>query len=54
MGVSLSPDNGVRYEELFHKADQALYAAKQDGKNRYYFYNDSMQKLLSVLSPMDN
>lgn len=54
MGVSLSPENAVDYEELFHMADQALYAAKSKGKDRYIFYNESMKELLSVLSPMDH
>lgn len=54
MGIALLPENGTEYDQLFHAADQALYAAKRDGKNRYYFYQDSMKELLSVLSPMDH
>lgn len=54
MGIALAPENGVKYEKLFHAADQALYAAKKDGKNRYCFYDDSLEGLLSVLSPMDH
>ena len=33
-----------------HRADQALYAAKQLGRDRCCFYEDSMAGLLSVLS----
>ncbi len=54
MGIALFPENGADYNALFHAADQALYAAKRDGKDRYYFYDDSMKELLSVLSPMDH
>lgn len=54
MGVSLFPQNGTDYEELFHTADQALYSAKKNGRDQYHFYNESMHELLSVLSPMDN
>lgn len=54
MGIALAPEDGVEYEALFRAADQALYAAKKNGKDRYCFYDDSMQALLSVLSPMDH
>ena len=54
MGIALAPENGVEYDVLFHAADQALYAAKKAGKNRYCFYYDSLKGLLSVLSPMDH
>lgn len=54
MGVALAPEHGRDYEFLFHQADQALYAAKRNGKDRYCFYNESMSELLSVLSEMDN
>ncbi|RHV85844.1 diguanylate cyclase [Lachnospiraceae bacterium OF09-33XD] len=50
MGVSLVPIHATEYEDLFHCADQALYAAKQKGRNCYCIYDDSMNSLLSVLS----
>ncbi|WP_418427810.1 diguanylate cyclase [Anaerotruncus massiliensis (ex Liu et al. 2021)] len=53
MGIALSPENGTQYDAFFHAADQALYVAKKGGKDRYRFYDDSMQGVLSVLSPMD-
>ena len=53
MGIALAPENGLEYDTLFHAADQALYAAKQAGKNQYCFYNNSMNQMLSALSPMD-
>ena len=53
MGVAQAPKDGQKYEQLFHHADQALYAAKQEGRKRYCYYDDSMRGLLSVLSPMD-
>ncbi len=54
MGVSLFPEHGTNYENLFSCADQALYAAKKNGKMQYCFYDKSIQGFLSVLSPMDN
>ena len=42
VGVSVYPRDGKTYEELFHNADKALYYAKEQGKNGYAFYNDTM------------
>lgn len=38
IGISLFPDDGNSYEELYKKADIALYKAKKGGKDRYEFY----------------
>ena len=54
MGVSIYPKDGKNYELLFHRADQALYAAKKRGKRQCCFYSDEVQGTLSVLSPMEN
>ena len=54
MGGSIAPKDGKNYELLFHRADQALYAAKQHGRKRYCFYDDSVRGTLSVLSPMES
>lgn len=37
IGVSLYPENGSRLEELYAKADHALYEAKRAGKNQFKF-----------------
>ncbi|MEA4933383.1 MAG: GGDEF domain-containing protein, partial [Lawsonibacter sp.] len=54
MGIAQSPGAEGGYEVLFRRADQALYAAKRNGRKRYYFYNDSMREMLSVLSPIES
>lgn len=41
IGISLCPANGVTYHDLFQRADQALYQAKNFGKNQYIFYDGS-------------
>ncbi len=38
VGVSLFPDDGGHGEELLQKADEALYAAKETGRNRAVVY----------------
>ncbi|MDX1436055.1 MAG: PAS domain S-box protein [Anaerolineales bacterium] len=39
IGVSLFPKDAETPETLLKLADQAMYAAKQEGKNRYRFYS---------------
>ena len=54
MGVAIYPKDGTTYEKLFQCADQALYSSKQEGRNQFKFYEESMESCISVISPMDN
>ena len=54
MGVSKVESGDVDYEDLFHKADQALYTVKESGRGKYCFYDSSMQSMLSAISPIDS
>lgn len=40
-GVAKFPDDASNFEELFNKADKALYVAKEKGKNRYIIYDEA-------------
>lgn len=40
-GVARYPDDAVNFEELFQKADKALYIAKAKGKNRFIIYDEA-------------
>lgn len=39
VGISVYPQDGMEYEGLLYKADQALYDAKRYGKCQYAFYS---------------
>lgn len=38
IGIAMYPEDAETYEDLFEKADKALYAAKKNGKDQYCFY----------------
>jgi len=40
VGVAMAPEHGTTYQDLFRCADQALYLAKDKGKDTYLFYDD--------------
>lgn len=42
MGISLYPEHGGTVEELLQKADFALYESKDNGRNTYQVYNQSL------------
>ena len=43
VGYAMTPDQGTDFDELYRKADIALFAAKMDGKGRYKLYEPSMK-----------
>ncbi|MEK4485459.1 EAL domain-containing protein [Psychrobacillus sp. FSL H8-0484] len=44
IGISIYPQDGVEVEELIHKADKAMYFAKQNGRNQYAFYFEELKR----------
>lgn len=44
VGISLYPGNASRAKDLVKKADVAMYAAKQGGRNTYRVYSDLMER----------
>lgn len=41
VGISYAPDMGCSFEELYTKADAALYYSKEHGKNQFHIYTDA-------------
>ncbi len=43
IGITIYPDDADNIETLMRNADQAMYAAKREGKNRFSYFTKSMQ-----------
>ncbi|MFU0832267.1 MAG: Diguanylate cyclase [Oscillospiraceae bacterium] len=46
IGISFYPYDGCTYDELFRKADAAMYAAKKDGKDSFRVYIKGIENLV--------
>ncbi len=44
IGIAFYPEDATDAQELMRHADQAMYAAKKDGGNRYHYFTSSMQE----------
>ena len=44
IGISLFPDNGVTFEDLYHCADRALYHVKEHGRASYKIFDGTEQE----------
>ncbi len=53
IGISLYPKDGETVEELFKKADLAMYNAKDNGKDGYSFYEEVMSEELKSKSELE-
>jgi len=53
MGIALYPGDGVTAEELIKNADIAMDKVKEQGRNHYRFYNNSMRESLVRRSKLE-
>ncbi len=44
IGISICPDDSIEFEDLYKKADSALYVTKKNGKGHYTVYDESFDK----------
>ncbi len=44
IGVAVFPDDGQKVEELIMKADSAMYRAKEAGRSRFAFFDDTLNE----------
>ncbi len=52
IGIAISPTHGTSFENLYKKAEKALYYAKNFGRNKISIYNSSMNNTNNNLNPM--
>lgn len=50
IGVSFFPEHGRSFQELFQRADQALYLSKQSGKHCFTIYEDTLEMAIQHYS----
>ena len=43
IGITIAPEDGMKADTLLKNAEQAMYAAKHAGRNRYSYFTASMQ-----------
>jgi diguanylate cyclase (GGDEF)-like protein/PAS domain S-box-containing protein len=48
IGITVFPDDASDIENLIKNADQALYAAKSSGRNRFNYFTNAMQEFAQV------
>jgi diguanylate cyclase (GGDEF)-like protein/PAS domain S-box-containing protein len=54
VGITLYPEDGADAETLINNADQAMYAAKQQGRNRFNYFAPFMQEATRVRMTLVN
>ena len=53
VGIKLFPDQDKTIEEIISDADTAMYHAKEQGKNRFVFFDRTIEKRMQELEQME-
>lgn len=53
MGIAITENTGFEYDDLFKSADKALYYVKRNKRGDYRFYDETMDKMFSVISDIE-
>ncbi|NLR74020.1 putative bifunctional diguanylate cyclase/phosphodiesterase [Leeia aquatica] len=53
IGISICPDDGVTVDSLMRNADTAMYHAKDNGRNNYQFFKQSMNTVATERLDME-
>ena len=48
IGIAMAPQDGIDRQALLRLADTALYQSKNEGRNRYSFFEESMNRALQL------
>ncbi len=54
IGIALYPDDGKDAENMFRCADTAMYHAKKEGKSRYRFFSQEMNRKIMQRVALEN
>ncbi len=54
MGITLYPNDADKIKDLLRNADIAMYKAKEEGKNKYVFFQDKMYKRITKRHILEN
>jgi diguanylate cyclase (GGDEF)-like protein len=54
IGISMTPADGGRYEDILRNADLAMYHAKQDGRRTFRFFEPGMRDAIRLRREMES
>ena len=54
IGIALFPRDGKNYDQIYSRADIALYNAKESGKNKFVFFREGMSRSESEMPVIES